>query len=139
VPYSQRQVKELQDERTGDPLGRGYAVMTNLEFWESVTAEDRDNPRIAMSAGEIFEQINATEFTALSASDRTRVDRVLGLGAEVIIGPGNAHQAVQELIATFGGGSNTIAALALLRDQKYSRAEELSLPPPILADVNRTT
>jgi len=113
--------------------------MTNLEFWESVTAEDRDNPRIAMSAGEIFEQINATEFTALSASDRTRVDRVLGLGAEVIIGPGNAHQAVQELIATFGGGSNTIAALALLRDQKYSRAEELSLPPPILADVNRTT
>lgn len=139
MPYSAKQVGVLQAERTNDPLVRGYSGMTNPQFLTSITTTDRVKARTSVSAGEIFEQIDATEFAALSPSGTIRVDRVLGLGAEVIVGPGNAHQAVQEMIAAFGGGSATMTALAALRDQLFSRAEELGLPPPILADVQRTT
>ena len=139
MPYTAKQVNDLQNERTNDPLVRGYSGMDDVQFLASITAVDRVNARTTMSAGEIFEQIDAGEFTALPAGDKARVDRVLGLGAEVIVGPGNAHQAAQEMIATFGAGSATMIALASLRDQLFSRAQELGLPPPILADVQRTT
>ena len=92
-----------------------------------------------MSSGEIFESIVPSEFAALTSGEQVRVDRVLGLGAEIIIGPGNSPNAVQELVSTFGGGSGTISALAALRDQLQSRASEIGLPNPILADVARTS
>ena len=139
MPYSARQVADLQAERTGDPLARGYAVMTDGQFLASLIVENRDNPRTSITAGELFESIDVAEFQALDAGQKTRVDRLLGLGAEIIIGPGNAHQAVSELQATFGGGSNTVGALQVVRDQKFSRVVELGLPVPILADIERTS
>ncbi len=139
MPYTAKQVSVLQAERTVDPLIRGYSGMTDGQFLTSLITEDRDNPRTTMSSGEVFEQIDAAEFVALNTQNKTRVDRVLGLGAEVIVGPGNNHQAVQELLGAFGGGSMTLVNLAALRDQKFSRAEELNLPLPILPDVQRTT
>jgi len=137
--YNERQVLDLQAERTNDPLGRGYAGMTNAQFLASITAKDRDNDRATMSAGEIMEQIDGTEFAALNAASKARVDRVLGLGAEIIIGPGNAHNALQELLAAFGGGSATVIALSTARNVKRSRAEELGLPVPQEPDVGRTS
>jgi len=139
MPYTAREVSILQSERTDDPLSRGYSGMTDAQFLTSITTEDRDNPRTSISSGELFESIDRAEFIALSNADKVRVDRLLGLGAEIIVGPGNAHQAVQELLATFGGSSTTVTALAALRDVQFSRAAELGLPRPILADVGRTT
>ena len=139
MPYTAKQVFDLQAERTDDPLTRGYSGMNDAAFLVSITAEDRDNPRTTMSSGEIFEQVDSAEFIALSAGDKERVDRVLGLGAEIIVGPGNSHQAVSELVATFGGGSNTLTALAALRDEQFSRAAEIGLPVPKIHDVARTT
>ena len=75
----------------------------------------------------------------MTAANRARVDRVLGLGAEVVIGPGNSHQAVSELVSVFGGGSNTITALSALRDQVQTRAQEIRLPNPGPYDVARTS
>lgn len=138
MPYSAKQVSDLQVERTNDPLARSYSGMTDAVFLLSMTAEDRPAPIAIISSGQLFEAIVASEFQALSSTDKVRVDRLLGLGAEVIIGPGNAHQAVQELLATFGGGSETISNLTTLRDQLQSRAREIGLPDPILADVART-
>ena len=139
MPYSAKQVSDLQDERTNDPLTRSYSGMANAQFLSSITAIDRPNPRTSMSAGEVFESVDAAEFDALSSALKARVDRVLGLGSDIVIGPGNDHQAVQELITAFGGGSNTLSALATFRDQKYSRAAEIGLPAPSLGDVERTT
>ena len=139
MPYTAKQVSDLQDERTDDPLTRSYSGMTNAQFLSSITAIDRPDPRTSMSAGEIFESVDAAEFNALTDPLKERVDRVLGLGAEIVVGPGNNHQAVQELITAFGGGSATIASLSALRDQLQSRAREIGLPEPILADVARTT
>lgn len=138
MPYSAKQVSILQAERTNDPLVRGYSGMDDAAFLTSITTADRTNARTIMSSGEIFEQLDQTEFAALTAADQARVDRILGLGAEVIVGPGNTH-AVQEFIATFGSASATLAALQVLRDQLFTRAEEIGLPIPNLGDVQRTS
>ena len=116
--------RTLVDEIRNDPLARGYSGMTDAQIVTSLNTVDRDNERTTMSAGEVMESIDGTEFAALSAADKTRVDRVLGLGAEIVIGPGNAHNAVQELLV-FGGGSATITALAAMRNQQISRAQEV--------------
>ncbi len=139
MPYSSKQVSDLQSERTNDPITRGYSGMTDSQFLASITAEGRPNPRTFISSGELFEAIDGAEFIALSAADKIRVDRLLGLGAEVVVGPGNSHNAVQELLATFGGPSTTVQTLAALRDQTQSRAQEIGLPEPIFADIARTT
>ncbi len=139
MPYTAKQVSILQNERTNDPLARSYSGMSDVQFLTSIETEDRVNARTTLSAGEIFEQIDPAEFVALSNAETVRVDRVLSLGAEIVVGPGNSHQAVQEFIATFGVGSVTMTALESLRDQLFSRVEELGLPLPILADVQRTT
>ena len=139
MPYNAKQVSDLQAERTDDPLTRGYSGFTDAQFFTSITAVDRPDSRTIMSAGEVFQAIVPSEFQALNVADQDRVDRVLGLGAEIIIGPGNSPNAVQELVSTFGGGSATIAALAALRDQLQSRVTEIGLPNPILADVERTS
>ena len=92
-----------------------------------INTVNRTRQRVTMSAGEIMEAIDNAEFAALSVAHQARVDRVLGLGAEIIIGPGNGHNAVQELLV-FGGGSATITALASARNVAISRADEIGLP-----------
>ena len=119
---------KLKTERVDDPLGRNYSAMTDQQLADSINAKDRTRDRTSMSAGEIMEHIDGTEFSALNNAAKARVDRVLGLGAEIVVGPGNAHNAIQELLATFGSGSNTITALSAAREEIISRAEELNLP-----------
>jgi len=139
MPYNARQVSVLQAERTNDPLSRSYSAMSDVQFQTSIITVDRPNPLTLMSAGDIFEAIVPSEFQGLTNSEQTRVDRILGLGAEIIIGPGNSPNAVQELLNTFGVLSTTVTNLSALRDQQQSRAQEIGLPDPILADVQRTS
>ena len=127
--YSTKQVMELGEEKTADPLSRGYAGMTDQQFADSINDENITVERTTMSAGEIMEQIDGTEFSALTPALTTRVDRVLGLGAEIFVGPGNNHNAVQELLAAFGVSSATITSLAALRDlSKTSRRSQKGWP-----------
>ena len=117
----------LRDEVTTDPLGRGYAGMTDQQLVDDLNAPVRTRERTTMSAGEIMEHIDTAEFAALTNANKARVDRVLGLGADVIIGPRHAHSAVQEFLATFGGGSATLTALTASRDEVISRATEIGV------------
>ena len=135
--YTNIHVTTLQAEITNDPLSRGYSGMTDQQKVDSLNTEDRVDTRVLVSSGEIMETINGAEFAALNNAETARVDRVLGLGAEVIVGPGNAHNAVQELLATFGGGSATVAALVALRDTQISRAKELGIPPANISAIGR--
>lgn len=101
--------------------------MTDQQLVDNWNLEDRPGltDRTLMSSGEIMESIDNAEFIGLAVGDRSRVDRVLGLGAEVIIGPGNEHNAVTELLAVFGGGSVTVANLGALRRPNITRPAEL--------------
>ena len=125
----------LEDELANDPLGRGYSGMTDQQITDSLNALTRTRERTTMSSGEIMEHINSAEFIALGNAAKSRVDRVLGLGAEVIIGPGNIHNAVQELLGAFGGGSTTISNLATARSVAISRAQELGISGPKVGHV----
>ena len=135
--YNNEQVSILQDEKTNDPLTRGYSAMTDQQFMDSMNTADLEQERTSMSSGEIMEQISGAEFAALTAAETARVDRVLGLGADVIIGPGNLHNAVQELIAVFGGISLTIIALDAARSISITRAQELGIPAVNLSVMTR--
>lgn len=125
---------QLCEELTLDPLGRGYVGMTDEQATVDLNTAYRTRQRTTMSAGEIMEAIDSTEFTALSAANKARVDRVLSLGAEIIIGPGNNHNAVQELLV-FGNASNTVANLVALRTIAITRAAELGISRPKVGQV----
>jgi len=114
----------LGDELTNDPLGRGYAGMTDKEAVADINSIYRDN-WIPISSSQIFETIDATEFMALGPGDIERVDRILGLGADIQTVPGSQSRA--EMISVFGGGSNTIANLATLANQQISRGADLKI------------
>jgi len=120
-------MSKLSDEIALDPLGRGYAGMTDEAVVADLNARRRTRNRVTMSAAEIFEAIVPAEFVALDMAKQARVDRVLALGADVIIGPDNNTNAVQELLACFGAPSQTVQALAARRAVSISRAEELGL------------
>lgn len=120
-------IDTIKNEIDTDPIVRGYAGMTDLQVLADGSALTRTRDRTTMTAGEMWENMDRTEFIALSDPNKARVDRVLGLGAEVIVGPGNNHNAVQELVDTFGAGSTTITNLATARAESISRWTELGL------------
>ena len=130
----------LADEATSDPLGRGYAGMTDqalVDEWNLVYRPGLAD-RTRMSAGEIMEAIDGAEFAVLTVAEKSRVDRVLGLGAEIIIGPGNVHNAVTELLAAFGGGSTTVANLGSLRRPDITRPTELGFSGAVTLKTLKT-
>jgi len=127
----------LRDELINDPLGRGYSAMTDAQVVAALHLRDRSKERTIMSAGEVMEHIVGSEFTALTADKKARVDRVLALGAEIIIGPGNNHNAVQELLAAFGAGSQTVTNLSAARAETIDRAGELGLGTVRVGEVER--
>lgn len=120
-------MSKLADEVQNDPLTLGYSGMTDQELVDSLNGLTRTSEHTTMTAGQVMESIDGPEFTALTDADKARVDRVLSLGAEVIIGPGNSHNAVTELVGAFGAGSTTISNLASKRTIATSRATELGL------------
>ena len=135
--YNPKQIAVLQEEKDTDPLARSYSGMTDEQLVTSFNALDRIDSRTSFSSGEIMESIDNDEFALLNAGEKSRVDRVLGLGAEVIIGPGSDHNALQELLNVFGVGSTTVANLSARRDVLISRMKELGLPEVSLSTVGR--
>lgn len=125
-------VRILRDIILSEPSNTG-ASDADVATWLNATVPmvSRDT----VSAADIFEQIDPAEFTALSAAQQARVDRILGLGSGISTVPGS--QARAELVAVFGGGSTTITNLAaLIGARSISRA---SLAGQDTVDANDVT
>jgi len=120
-------------ELTNDPLGRGYAGMTDEQATASLQVKDRSVMRDTMTSSEIFEAIDPAEFAALSSGDKVAIQTVLGLGEGVKIGPSSKARAF--LLAAFGPGTNTRTDLATVASETKSRAEELGITRIHLGDV----
>lgn len=114
----------LKTEIDTDPLTRGYAGMSDQQVADSLNTANRDN-WVSLSASQIFEAIDRSEFTALSAGDQGRIDRILGLGSGIQTAPGS--QARDEMIAVFGGGSTTISNLLAVANPMQTRGQELGI------------
>jgi len=117
-------VPELRD----DPLSRGYSGMTDAEVAAALNVVDRTRKRDTMTSAQIYEAIVTADFQALSDGAKVYVRDILGLWGDIAVGSGSKARAV--LIAVFGIGSATIAALAAALNESISRASELGLPRP---------
>ena len=113
----------LKTEIDTDPLGRGYSGMTNLEIANDLNVVYCTKNKTSMTGSEILNNIVISEWTPLTDAQKRTVWDVVHLSD---INPFGVE--AQLLIAVFGAGSDTIAALADARKYDVSRAEELGIP-----------
>jgi len=124
---------KLKAEITTDPLGRGYASMTNVQVVDSLNTVNRTRDRIIVPSHEVFEALDFGELKALAAADRQIVLGLLAMGDVNLKGP-NLRAAFGTI---FGAGPTTRANLVALQTEPVSRAEELGLGNVETRDVTR--
>lgn len=120
----------LKTELTTDPLSRGYSGMTDLAAATDLNAAYRSRNRTSMTASEVVNAVNVAEYTALDAANKQLLWNIVHMGE---LNPFGVEATL--ITAIFGGGSNTIAALAVARVEAISRAVELGLPAIREGDV----
>jgi hypothetical protein len=112
----------LKTEVATDPLGRGYAGMTDEQVAVDLNTVYRERNKGILTGTQVLNAINKTEFLALSPTKQERIWNVLHLGE---INPFGIEAAI--FVDEFGGGSTTITTLQALRKESVSRATELGL------------
>lgn len=112
----------LAEEVNVDPLGRGYADMTDQEVVDSLTTADRPRDRKSMSGSEVFNAIDPAEWNDLTVDGQQLIWNVLHLGN---VNPFGMEQKV--FVGVFGGESTTIHNLSEVRVETISRAAEQRL------------
>ena len=128
-------LQALKTELTTDPLGRGYAGMTNTQVVTSLRTANRTVERRSVSGSQIYNAIVPSEFSALLATQQQLVRDVFGLGDTIDVRTGTNVRAV--MLAAFGAGTTTRANLIALVQETVSRAAELGLGDVREGDVAR--
>jgi len=141
----------LKTEITTDPLGRGYATMTNVEVAASLNAVDRPGPvpakdvvkalQIAGKWAEIERVANglgtaapdATIKAALTITSAVRTFEDFDLSDATVAATVNA--ALDALVAVTLISSADKAIVLALQNNRQSRAQELGLWAVTAADV----
>ena len=116
-------MSKLSGELAADPLGRGYATMSDSEAADDLNTENRTVHRSSLSGDEMFGATDATEWSGLT--DLQKQLWMAFCGRDSVDPYGSANVAFVQAI--FGGGSATVAALAAMRDRTVSRATELGI------------
>lgn len=112
----------LKDELTADPLGRDYAGMTDTEAADDLNTEYRTRNRASMSASEVLNAVDLTEYDALTDTEKIALWRLLAISQ---LNPFGVE--AQIMVQVFGGTSQTISALQQIRVMNISRGVELGL------------
>lgn len=97
-----------------------------------INAVNRTKNRTSMTASEVFNSINQTEFVSLNNAQEAQIWNVLAMGVLDPFG----HEATV-FTSVFGGGSQTIIQLKADRVFPASRAEELGLGNVTAGDIER--
>lgn len=113
----------LKEELDTDPHGRGYSSMTDEEAAADLNTAYRERDRLSMTASEVLNAADQDEYNALSDAAREAFWRILHMGSE--LNPFGMEANI--MVAIFGVGSDTIAALQVLRKENISRGVELGL------------
>ena len=123
-------IAALSAELTADTLTRGYAGMSDVEAAADLNTEYRSQDKSSLTSSEVFNAIVIADYNALDAADQEKIKTVLSLG---IVNPFGKEATV--FTNVFGGGSDTITALAAIRIKAISRATELDLGTVRAGDV----
>lgn len=115
-------ITALRREVQRDPLGRGYAAMSNAQVAASLNTANRQMNAASLSGDEVFQATDLTEWAGLS--DVRRLEWLTFCGRSSIDPFGAVN--VSFVQTMFGGaGSATIANLAAKRRSIVSRGVEL--------------
>lgn len=109
-----------------------YGALDDQTAAETLNAQTESRVRATMSGGELFENTDATEFSALADADKSQW---LALCAIDSINPANSGPAAAIATQIFGGGSTTLTALAAARTESLSPAATQGLPRVRANDV----
>lgn len=120
----------LIDELTLDPLGRGYAAMSDAAVADDLNAPTRGGVKARMEATEVLNAVAPAEYKALTDSAKQQLWGLLGMGS---LDPSGVEKDI--LVEMFGAGSATVANLQSARQTGVGRAAELGLPAVRHLDV----
>ena len=112
----------LKTELTTDPLGIGYAGMTNAQAAAALINTTRQIERDYISNTELYEAVVDSEFTALAGAAQTRVRDLYNLD-QIPAKTGSRARAV--LLALFGAGTQTRTKLANLARIDIRRCDDI--------------
>ena len=112
----------VRAELDADPLGRGYAGMTDGEVSDDLVALTRES-WVRVSASELLEAIVPADWAGLTNIKRANVDSVLSMGDVINVAPGSNARAL--LTTAFAGATETLGALEATTKRMISRAAEL--------------
>jgi hypothetical protein len=121
------QLAQLKTEILEDPEGLGLGPLAALGADADIAAAlnqaraEIEIPRGIVASYEVFEAIVPTEWTALNADSKQRVQSILAMSQINTAGP-NTQAA---FLAAFAGGTTTRANLIALTKRQGSRAEQL--------------
>ena len=113
---------KLKAEITNDPQALGYLGKTDEQVCNLLNAETRSRHIELLSPSRILNSLVYSEFTTKTAAQQQLIWNVLHLGD---INPWGVEATI--FTSVFGAGSETIAALAVLRVEATSRADELGI------------
>jgi hypothetical protein len=133
MPYTAKQVRELQTERDLP----AYDGQDDATFLADVSALTKTRLN-KVTSSDIFEAFVGSELpdADVSLNDATIISWVLSAAANTPVTlDGNISTALQSV---FLGGTTTRDNLIALRDESISRLQELGLPSATLGDVGRT-
>lgn len=116
----------LKTELTTDPLGRGYASMSDAACADSLNAVNRPGTAISLTGDDLMNKIIVwTEVEALTAAKRDTLAILLKAG-NLDLSAGS--KAVAYLASLFGVGTSTRANFLAITAAPISRAAELGFP-----------
>lgn len=115
--------ESLFNEIDLDPLGRGYSGMTDTQIAADLNTEYRTRNLERLSATEVFNAIDKSEWDLLLETHRATIFNLLHMGQ---LNPFGVEASI--FVDIFGGGSTTISDLSDMRTEAVSRAAELGFP-----------
>ena len=121
----------LQAEISGDPLGRGYPGMNSQEIADDINTEYRSRNRTSMSASEVANQMDNTEWGDLTVDEKREIWDVLHMGSAL-----NPFGIEATIFTSVFGASTTITNLQAARVEDISRGVELGLGHVKVGHVN---
>lgn len=127
-------LRKLADELNNDPLGRGYAGMTDAQAVIDINTAYVSSTVTSLTGDDVFNATDGAEFNALTAGNK---QLWLLLCVRSDINPnGGANRALATTL--FGGGSTTVANLLAISDKIITRWQALGAPREVaLEDVTR--
>lgn len=121
----------LNQELVGDPLGRTYSTMDDQEAADDLNIAYRDRNVASMSASDVLQNVDDTEYIALTD---VKKDALWGLLGIAVLDPWGKEASVMQDIF---GASTTITNLQAARIETVSRAVELGLGLVRASDVEK--